>query len=224
VWVQFIFKKRDKGVRACATGADVYNTYHLVGWSSARPHHILMPFMSQDTYTLILQESCRLFSREGYGGTSMDDIARAVGVTKASLYHHFGSKQDIFLSLLGDILENIQEEYKRDPAGDPRAALEDILERTIRYGLDKGGFLEEVEMISLEKDDEKCRQMERFKREVDTSIEHFLKKCQVESPKISARILSDATQGYMKRKMMKQEQTSPKTFSRILAKHILTNN
>ena len=32
---------------------------------------------------------------KGYGGTSISDIAKAVGMTKAGLYHHITSKQDI---------------------------------------------------------------------------------------------------------------------------------
>jgi len=36
-----------------------------------------------------------LFAERGYHGTSIGDLAEALGVQKASLYHHFASKQDL---------------------------------------------------------------------------------------------------------------------------------
>lgn len=41
-----------------------------------------------------------LFAERGYGGTSMSDIARGVGVRKASLYNYYGSKEELLLDLL----------------------------------------------------------------------------------------------------------------------------
>ena len=43
----------------------------------------------------ILAESARLFNLRGYHGTSLNDIARAFGVSKAALYYHVKSKEDI---------------------------------------------------------------------------------------------------------------------------------
>lgn len=35
----------------------------------------------------------RVFSEKGYDGASMDDVARAAGITKASIYHHVSGKE-----------------------------------------------------------------------------------------------------------------------------------
>ncbi len=43
----------------------------------------------------ILNESARVFNRRGYHGTTLDDIARALHVTKAALYYHVRSKEDV---------------------------------------------------------------------------------------------------------------------------------
>ena len=40
----------------------------------------------------ILEEALQLFSQNGYTGTSMNDIAAKLGVTKAALYKHYKSK------------------------------------------------------------------------------------------------------------------------------------
>lgn len=48
----------------------------------------------------ILDASSELFTRQGFATTSTHQIAEAVGMRQASLYYHFASKQDIFLTLL----------------------------------------------------------------------------------------------------------------------------
>ena len=48
----------------------------------------------------ILDASAQIFSQKGYHGTSMQDIADAVNLQKASLYHHVSSKQEILFALL----------------------------------------------------------------------------------------------------------------------------
>lgn len=52
------------------------------------------------THDKLRQEAAALFSRRGYGGTSMADIAERVGVRKASLYNYYDSKADLMLELL----------------------------------------------------------------------------------------------------------------------------
>ena len=46
----------------------------------------------KSTKERILEEALRLFAKNGYLGTSMNDIARQLGVTKAALYKHYTSK------------------------------------------------------------------------------------------------------------------------------------
>ena len=53
----------------------------------------------------ILEASARIISQKGYHAASMQDIAEAVNLQKASLYHHFSSKQEILLALLDQALD-----------------------------------------------------------------------------------------------------------------------
>lgn len=45
--------------------------------------------------TLILEESIHLFATKGFEAVSMRDIAKAVGITPAALYHHFTNKKHL---------------------------------------------------------------------------------------------------------------------------------
>ena len=53
----------------------------------------------------ILDAAAQIFRLKGYHATSMSDIAGAVNLQKASLYHHVSSKQEILLELLDQALE-----------------------------------------------------------------------------------------------------------------------
>lgn len=53
---------------------------------------------SLDRRAEILTAATDLFLAHGFAGTSMAALARAVGIQKASLYHHFASKEDLFIA------------------------------------------------------------------------------------------------------------------------------
>jgi AcrR family transcriptional regulator len=55
-----------------------------------------------DTRARIQQVAVELFAEHGYEGTSLREIAERLGVTKAALYYHFKSKEDIVASLVQD--------------------------------------------------------------------------------------------------------------------------
>ncbi|MBI1855315.1 MAG: helix-turn-helix transcriptional regulator, partial [Chloroflexi bacterium] len=61
------------------------------------------------TKTDILDAAAQVFRQKGYHGASMSDIAAAVNLQKASLYHHVSSKQEILLALLDHALEMLTE-------------------------------------------------------------------------------------------------------------------
>src|SRR5919109_3930238 len=54
------------------------------------------------TRARILQVALQLFTEQGYDKTSLREIAERLGVTKAALYYHFKSKEDIFRAILDD--------------------------------------------------------------------------------------------------------------------------
>ena len=43
----------------------------------------------------LLEVAVEVFNRRGYDGTSMAEVARAAGITKSTIYHHFSSKEQI---------------------------------------------------------------------------------------------------------------------------------
>ena len=70
----------------------------------------------------ILDAAAQVFRQKGFHGASMNDIAEAVNLQKASLYHHVSSKQEILFELLDQslklLLEQISAIYAEDVSAD----------------------------------------------------------------------------------------------------------
>lgn len=58
---------------------------------------------SDNTRERILEVALGLFVDHGYDKTSLREIAEAIGVSKAALYYHFRTKEDILLALVDGV-------------------------------------------------------------------------------------------------------------------------
>jgi AcrR family transcriptional regulator len=65
-----------------------------------------------NTKERILNISLELFSKHGFSGVSVRDIAKKVGVRESALYKHFKNKQDIFDSIIVVMKERISLAYQ----------------------------------------------------------------------------------------------------------------
>lgn len=83
----------------------------------------------------ILQAAAQIFREKGYHAASMRDIAEAVHLQKASLYHHLQSKQELLLELLDRALDLMIEdvtdvlESRADPLAKLRSAMRAYMSR-----------------------------------------------------------------------------------------------
>ena len=95
-----------------------------------------MPETKEPTLTArreeILDLTTELFLKNGFAGTSMSAVAKACGITKASLYHHFPGKDDLFAACVthgyASALDDLNKLVKR-PDVDARAKLETALDQ-----------------------------------------------------------------------------------------------
>jgi AcrR family transcriptional regulator len=65
------------------------------------PHELLRKATRRQEYSTstkkaLVDVALELFSRQGYAGTSLDQIVTGARVTKGALYHHFTGKQELF--------------------------------------------------------------------------------------------------------------------------------
>ena len=67
-----------------------------------------MQHRSEETRQHILEAATHLFSSTGYDATGVAEICQAAGVSKGAFYHHFPTKQAVFMALLNSYLNGIE--------------------------------------------------------------------------------------------------------------------
>lgn len=58
------------------------------------------------TRALLIEAATNCFETLGYGGTSLENVLNAAGVSKGALYHHFASKADLLEAVFGQVSQN----------------------------------------------------------------------------------------------------------------------
>ncbi|MGJ0629659.1 TetR/AcrR family transcriptional regulator [Xenorhabdus bovienii] len=56
--------------------------------------------MIEETRSKLIDAALHAFAQRGYAETSMDDFTASVGLTRGALYHHFGDKKGLLLSVV----------------------------------------------------------------------------------------------------------------------------
>ncbi|TBH16057.1 TetR/AcrR family transcriptional regulator [Thermus thermamylovorans] len=90
--------------------------------------------MVTTTKDRILEEAAKLFTEKGYEATSVQDLAEALGLSKAALYHHFRSKEEILYEVSLLALRGLVEAGERalkEP--DPKRALLAFMQGHARF-------------------------------------------------------------------------------------------
>lgn len=72
---------------------------------------------ADNTRQRMLSAAQALFSRQGYAGTSMADLAKELRLSKAALYYHFPSKEEILAALLDGPLDDYEELAEKAATG-----------------------------------------------------------------------------------------------------------
>jgi AcrR family transcriptional regulator len=83
----------------------------------------------------ILDAALRLFTKQGYSDTSIDDLRKASGASVGSIYHHFGGKAGVAAALYAETLRDYQrgvlELIRQNPM--PREGVEGIVRHHLSW-------------------------------------------------------------------------------------------
>ena len=89
--------------------------------------------MANDTKERILASALEMFSQNGYAGTNVRELTASLGLVKSAMYKHFRSKEEIWNTLLDEVIA-----YYEARCGSPEhlppvpASLEDLVTMTMR--------------------------------------------------------------------------------------------
>lgn len=90
--------------------------------------------MHQAREDAILQATCQLLGEKAFDAMTMDDVANAVGIAKASLYKHFCSKEELCSAAMVQILGRVRGYLAELPADMPSL---DKLRALVRWSLER---------------------------------------------------------------------------------------
>jgi TetR/AcrR family transcriptional regulator len=86
---------------------------------------------------IILNAALEVFAREGFRGATVDEIAKAAGMSKPNLLYYFPKKDDIYRSLLEQLLDDWLDPLRDlDPEGEPLREIAAYIERKIELARD----------------------------------------------------------------------------------------
>lgn len=68
--------------------------------------------LNQEKREAILQSAIKEFFEKGYEGSSMDTISKEANVSKATVYNHFKSKEELFLALADILKSRFEDSFK----------------------------------------------------------------------------------------------------------------
>jgi len=82
--------------------------------------------ISADRRAELIEKAARLFGARGYDKTSMRDISAAFGILHGSIYHHFGSKEELFIAVYSSGVDRFIADVEKAvaPHSDPWMRLE----------------------------------------------------------------------------------------------------
>jgi TetR/AcrR family transcriptional regulator, cholesterol catabolism regulator len=116
----------------------------------------------------VLQSAANIFFAKGFHATSIEDVARDVGMLKGSLYYYIKSKDDLLFQLLLAGIEDGDAFIAKqiDPEGDPveqleraiRAQIDYIIQKRVQFGL----FLHEFDSLSGKRQHKLIAVMSRY--------------------------------------------------------------
>ncbi|MDO4753711.1 MAG: TetR/AcrR family transcriptional regulator, partial [Bacillota bacterium] len=83
---------------------------------------------SQESFARLVESAEKLFSTNGYRNTTIKDITAGAGLAVGSFYLYFESKQQLYIHIMKQFAQNMQEYLDGRCSG-----VEDVIEKQVSY-------------------------------------------------------------------------------------------
>ncbi|MFD7719481.1 TetR/AcrR family transcriptional regulator [Streptomyces sp. NPDC059814] len=94
----------------------------------------------------ILDGAARCFARDGFHGTSMQDVLKEVGLSAGAVYRYFSGKEDLIAAIAGEAVGGVRQAFERAAKVSPPPTPDVLIGRVVRTlfaeGVDGGRGLD----------------------------------------------------------------------------------
>ena len=95
----------------------------------------------------IIRAAAKTFAAKGYLATTLDEIAKEIGVSKPALYYHIKNKEEILREIIGRIMEPMEEVAKVGQSDlPPKERVETMIRMLVKFAVER----KEITLIALE--------------------------------------------------------------------------
>ena len=120
--------------------------------------------MANDTKERILAAALEMFSQYGYAGTNIRELTASLGLVKSSMYKHFKSKEDIWNTLLDELIAYYEARFGSlehlPPVPDSLEELEAMTMRMVSFTVHDETVVKTRKMLTIEQfRDERAREL-----------------------------------------------------------------
>jgi AcrR family transcriptional regulator len=120
--------------------------------------------MAKDTKERILAAALEMFSQNGYAGTNIRELTASLGLVKSSMYKHFKSKEEIWNTLLDEMIAYYAERFGSPanilPAPDSAEGLVEMTMRMVKLTIRDEKICMTRKVLTLEQfRDERAREL-----------------------------------------------------------------
>lgn len=124
----------------------------------------------------IIQVAARIFAEKGYHGTTLDEIAHELVITKPALYYHIKSKEDLLREIINSILEPLETISKvKDLDLSPREKLQKIITLMVVSGAERQDtttiLFQDISILPKRKRDA----IRRREKDIERSVQEILR-------------------------------------------------
>ncbi|WP_285573448.1 TetR/AcrR family transcriptional regulator [Streptomyces sp. RTGN2] len=124
-------------------------------------------------HTAIVDAARAEFSEQGYGATSIRDIAQRAGVSLSALYYYYKGKQDLLVAILEEGVESFSAECDAalaEVGDDPAEQLEAIVSATVRF---RAGHPDKSNIVLSEGRSLEAAHLQRYRESEERGTRRF---------------------------------------------------
>lgn len=112
---------------------------------------------SESTKRKILSAATKLFAKRGFRDVALEDVVKRSGLTRGALYHHFGSKEQLFIGIVEEVERGLAHrileaaKVESDPLDQLKAGLEAFLNACLDPAVQRILLLDAPTVLGVER-------------------------------------------------------------------------